>query len=239
VTDADLKKQAARYSGATRGILPIRQSALAVLPPGAPDKPTPEEIAVLKDVAQYPYSGTVARHARLGLSAYKGSAAVAALEARALLTRANVAIGRGRLTLHQLTKPAIVWLSEQGIDHSVPRQNASLEHEYWRARVKEQLLAGGYEVEEEVPRPDGGRVDLVARQLGEAIAVEIETGFSEAEANVRRDLDAGYHRVIVVATNRRVKAALQGKLPADGSRVKVVDAAHFVSILVGSDAQPR
>jgi hypothetical protein len=227
VTDADLRKQPSSYLGMTREILPIRPGRLAILPPGASDKLTPEEIAVLKDVAQYPYSGTVARHARLGLSSYKGSAAVSALEAKGLLQRTNVAIGRGRLTLHQLTESAVGWLSEQGRDHSVPRQNASVEHEYWRAKVEEQLLVEGYVVEEEVPRPGGGRVDLVARRPGQSVAVEIETGFSDAEENVRRDLEAGYDRVIVVATNRRVKAALERKLAAGGPHTEVVSAAHL------------
>jgi hypothetical protein len=203
------------------------------------DKLTPEEIAVLKDVAGYPYSGTVARHARLGLSSYKGSAAVAALEAKGLFRRVNVAIARGRLTLHQLTGSGIKWAADQGLSVLLPRQNASPEHEYWRAKVKEKLVVEGYQVEEEVSRPGGGRVDLVAHGKGQVIAVEIETGFSDAADNVKRDLDAGYDRVIVVATNRRVRAALQEKLPADGSRVEVVDAAHFASIWVGSDAQPR
>jgi hypothetical protein len=229
VTDADLQRQGVSDSAAKREILPLRTSQAVIRPPDVADKLTQEEVAVLKDIAVHPFSGTVARYARLGLSAYKGSAAVAGLERRGLLRRHTLPMGRGRLTLHQLTDSAVRRLVDDGFNVSVPRQNASPEHEYWRARVKEQLLADGYDVQEEVPRPGGGRVDLVARREGRVIAVEIETGFSDAEENVRRDVEAGYDRVIVVATKRRVRAALDQLAMVDSGRVEVIAASRVVA----------
>jgi len=226
VTDSELR-QGVSSSGARREILALRPSREVILPPDASDKLTQEEVAVLKDVAGHPFSGTVARYARLALSAYKGSAVVSALESKGLLKRRTLPLGRGRLTLHQLTDSATKWLADHGHEVSLPRQNASLEHEYWRARVKDQLLAQGYEVEEEVPRPGGGRVDLVARRPGQVIAVEIETGFSDAEENVRRDLEARYDRVVVVATSRQVKAALERKLGDSAAKVQIVSGANI------------
>ena len=79
----------------------------------------------------------------------------------------------------------------------------------------EHLRGNGYDVSEEVPVGGGKSIDLVAARDGKRIALEIETGKSDAAANVRKCLDAGMDRVVSVATSRRAKDALARTLPKD------------------------
>ena len=51
-------------------------------------------------------------------------------------------------------------------------------------------------------------IDIVAEQDGKRVAYEIETGKSDAEANVRKCLKAGMDRVVVLARSKHVTAEL-------------------------------
>lgn len=91
--------------------------------------------------------------------------------------------------------------------------NESLSHEYWKRQYAVRYAAQGYQVEIEAPRDpnDGrqGRVDVLAtKSSGRAsesvrCAIEIETGKSDVVANVKRNLLAGFDKVLVVPTNQK------------------------------------
>jgi len=49
----------------------------------------------------------------------------------------------------------------------------------------------------------------LAEKDGKRIAIEIETGKSDAVYNVRKDLEAGFGEVVVYATHRKVKSFLE------------------------------
>jgi len=92
--------------------------------------------------------------------------------------------------------------------------------------MAEQLRAGGYKVAEEVPVGGGKAIDLVASKDGQRTAFEIETGKSDAAANVRKCLEAGMDKVLVVATSADVRSGLARKLRPHPS----------VDLLTGSEA---
>jgi hypothetical protein len=75
-------------------------------------------------------------------------------------------------------------------------KNASVEHQCWKKNVAEMYRIAGYKVKEEVPM-EGGSGDLVAKNENETIAIEIETGKSDAVRNIRKDLKAGFEKVVV------------------------------------------
>jgi Holliday junction resolvase len=85
-------------------------------------------------------------------------------------------------------------------------------HTYWKRRLAEHLRTRGYEVAEEFPVGGGKTIDLVATRGGKRVAFEIETGASDAAANVRKCLAAGVDRVVVVATSARNRESLAKKL---------------------------
>ena len=101
-------------------------------------------------------------------------------------------------------------LAETGCDLLVPLRiqarrlpkNASLEHEYYKKLVKEQYQKKGYKVKEEVPIGGGKAVDLVATKDGRRVAIEVETGKSDAEANKRKCKEAGFTDIVIVNTTK-------------------------------------
>jgi len=75
----------------------------------------------------------------------------------------------------------------------------------------------GYEVNEEVPIKDGS-VDLVASDGKELIAIEIETGKSDAIRNIRKDLQAGFDRVVVGLIDPELKSKIVRLLATEEAR---------------------
>ena len=67
----------------------------------------------------------------------------------------------------------------------------------------------------------GETIDLVASRNGRKIAFEIETGKSDAAANVQKCRDAGFERIVLVATSSRVRDALLAELTSR-SNVRVM-----------------
>jgi predicted RecB family endonuclease len=111
-----------------------------------------------------------------------------------------------------------------GLDTSEP-QHGSIVHEYFQRLFAQRFREQGYKVEFEVPRKSG-RVDVVAKNESEKIAIEIETGKSDFVRNVKQDLLAGYDKVLVVATDKSAfekieKRLAQAKLLI-GGRVDIV-----------------
>jgi len=88
-----------------------------------------------------------------------------------------------------------------GIRSSQSNRNGSPEHRYWVKAVAEHLKNQGYKTTEEAPVGGGKTIDILAKQNSKKIAFEIETGKSDVTANVKKCLDAGVDKVIIVATS--------------------------------------
>jgi Holliday junction resolvase len=94
-------------------------------------------------------------------------------------------------------------------------------HRYWQARLADHLRQQGYGVQEEAPAGGGKAIDIVAVKDGKRIAFEIETGESDAEANVRKCLEEGMDRVIVVVVSAGALDAIARAVGTD-PRVRLV-----------------
>ena len=112
-----------------------------------------------------------------------------------ILDEEQVKVGRTYKVLLRVTHQARTKL---GLSKTLGR--GSIGHEYWKNFYATMLKDDGYEVELEAPR-NNGRVDVLARQDGEQIAVEIETGKSDPGWNVKQDLLAKCNKVLVVVTD--------------------------------------
>jgi hypothetical protein len=86
------------------------------------------------------------------------------------------------------------------------------EHEYWKYRVAEEMRKKGYlvEIEKEI---NGHNIDIVASSEQETIAIEIETGKSDAAINIRNDLQAGFQKVICVVLANNISKKLEDAFP--------------------------
>ena len=67
----------------------------------------------------------------------------------------------------------------------------------------------------------------MAERDSKRIAFEIKTGKSDAVANVKKCLDAGFNRVVVVATSAPVRDKIWRILPKDSS-IKLVTASELL-----------
>ncbi len=93
-----------------------------------------------------------------------------------------------------------------------------MEHQYWKEKVAGRLRDVGYAVQEEYPIGNGKTADLLARKNGKKIAIEIETGKSDAVANIRKCLGAGFDRVLCLATSVQVKEVIEKQVQGLGTR---------------------
>ena len=96
------------------------------------------------------------------------------------------------------------------------------------------LRKQGFAVQVEKALGMGKSVDLEARRDGKKIAVEVETGKSDAINNIRKDLEAGYDRILVVCLNETVRKQIQdqvGKISFDGKdRIRILNLKEAVNV---------
>jgi DNA-binding MarR family transcriptional regulator len=157
---------------------------------------TQAEEAIIKDVAEKPLSSIVERYHRLNLSAYQGNKGKDSLTKQGLVQTETISSGNGRIKIVRLTPEGekVAQTLGFGVEH-FPK-NASPEHELWKKKVAEYLKTRGYEVEEEKHIGDRKFTDVVARKDGENIAVEIETGKSDALQNINKNLHKNFDKVV-------------------------------------------
>ncbi len=157
---------------------------------------TDAELALLTDISKFSFSGVTERYHRLNLNAFRGNELKSGLTQGGFLKEQKLSNLKGQLKVLVLTDRGKDKLRAKGIEPKEFPQNASLEHEFWKAKVKELLKSKGYAVEEEVLLNNGHRVDLVAKKDGSPTAFEVETGKSDAVNNLQMDLQAGFRKVV-------------------------------------------
>jgi predicted RecB family endonuclease len=78
--------------------------------------------------------------------------------------------------------------------------------------VSNELERNGFKVRAEAGIGEGKAVDIVGEKNGKRFAVEVETGHSDEVKNVRKDLSAGFDKVLVVPTSKAERERLLRKL---------------------------
>lgn len=157
-----------------------------------------DELRFLSDLSARPLSTTVARYERLHLSRRRGNAIRQHLEQSGVIESVALATRSGQVVLYQLTDGGRSVCTALGIDPG-PRPRESLEHRYWHRRCKDHFQKQGYEVTREHFIPGDGAIDLLAHRGAERLAIEIETGKSDIDANLAKLRAAGFDRIILVA----------------------------------------
>ena len=136
----------------------------------------------------------------------------------------NLCLGKGRMKALSLTEKGKKAL---GINDGESNRQGGPEHRYWVRAIAERLKTQGYEVAEEVAIGSGKTIDLLASRNGKRIAFEIETGKSDAVANVRKCFEAGIEKIVIVATSPQVRDRLTAILSKE-ERVKLLTASDLL-----------
>ena len=84
-------------------------------------------------------------------------------------------------------------------------KRGSFEHEYAKFRIGEYYRKRGYWVTFEYKIGEGKSVDVVAEKDGKKIAIEVETGKSDSIYNIKKDLEAGFEKVVCVCLAEKIK----------------------------------
>ena len=79
------------------------------------------------------------------------------------------------------------------------KRSGGIQHQFWVEKVSAEMKARGYEIQKEFPIGDGKTIDLVATKNGRRVAIEVETGSSDALGNIRKCLSADFDTVFCLA----------------------------------------
>ena len=202
VSDIEVRRTIKGYSGDSEAKQPLEEKREEILPILSTDKLRAESEVLLIDVFKNPLSSVTERYRRLNFSGYLGNACKRELVERGFVKEVKIPTGKGMVKLLDTAHKGADRL--RGLGHVVRKSNrkGSLEHLYWMKIVAEDYRGKGYKVREEVPIGGGKSVDLVAEKDGKRIAIEIETGKSDAEGNLKKDSEAGFDEVVVVETRK-------------------------------------
>jgi len=173
---------------------------------------TTQERDFLKDVWQHPTSPVTERYRRLCVSSGVGNSVQHSVVGRCLVLSRSISLGKGRAKMLSLTERGKQAL---GVSGGETDRRGGPEHRYWIRAIAGRLRSKGYDVAQEVPAGAGRTIDLVATRNGRRIAVEIETGKSDARSNVRKCLEAGMDKTVVIATSADAYGKIARSLPPD------------------------
>lgn len=169
-------------------------------------KLTTQEKDLLWDIWQYRTSAVTERYVRLCVSPRRGNELQISLVNSGLVSSCYILLARGRMKVLRLTEKGKEVL---GINRGETDRHGGPEHKYWVKTIAEHLKTQGFKVTEESAVGDGKTIDIVATCNGRRIAFEIETGKSDVAANVQKCLEAGFSKIVVVATSAKLRDKLR------------------------------
>jgi hypothetical protein len=241
VSDEQIKRQILGDSALNEEIplLPVICEEIPLIPPqGNIEKQyyknseiREDERRLLEDVIHYPISGIAERYERLGLSVRHGNKIIKDVVASGLLSSSIITTPEGKVRYLQLSKEGKNVLRKSGIEIPDQREGGPA-HEYWKYRIAEHCKQMGYQVEIEKPLGQGQSVDIDASHESGSIAIEIETGKSDAVENINKNLEAGYSKVFSLGLNkiisRRIQAAWNKTNTGKNGNVVILDIQSFM-----------
>jgi len=119
----------------------------------------------------------------------------------------------GQVVLYELTELGRTVCSSAHIEIN-PKPCESLEHRYWVKQTAKYFEKRGYDVKHEHPVKGNGAIDILATRGSRRVAVEVETGKSNIKANLDKIKDAGFDRIVFVATSPTAVSACQRAIEA-------------------------
>ena len=228
VTDKDIRRLMRGYSGYSAGIEPgnIKQEVIRPILP-ADRKIKESEKKILIDIHNYPFSNVVERYKRLGISAYQGNKNKEFLIRKGLIESKKIIKENGRIKLLNITDDGKAILGKLGYSPNLEKNG--LEHRFWKDEVANYYRHQGYKVS--VEKKVNGTPDLIVEKQDKVIAIEIETGKSNAIWNIKKCLRHNFNLVISVATNKKAEEKIRTEIIYNSldknPRVKLINTKGF------------
>ncbi|MFC1718470.1 ATP-binding protein [Candidatus Poribacteria bacterium] len=205
VDDGAIKAKMQGYFTESEAILPEIQQPQDISVISDADK---EEKKLLVSIAEEPLLGIAERYRTTFMNPRSGNQCKRNLIELGLIKEVSIRISNGRIKLLEPTDKGMEELKEYGYSRSW--RHGGVEHLYWVRQVRKRLESKGYKVKEEYPIGNGETVDLAIIGKNKKIAIEIETGKSDAVGNIRKCLAAGFE-VVSVATNERALQKMESE----------------------------
>ena len=189
---------------------------------GEKEEKTKEEAALealLADIVRFPYSPAQDRYGRLGWNFYKGNKVRDRMVKDGCIQVRTIKRPDGMVKVFELTEEGKDRVERMGLKVERTWRKGGLEHGYWVNEMAGVLKMQGFAVKVEKGLGKGKSVDLEAQKNGKKMAVEVETGKSDALCNIRKDLDAGYDRILVVCLEEGLEERIlnqMGQIALDG-----------------------
>ncbi len=169
-----------------------------------------EEKRLLVDILKEPFGGLRKHYDNLHVSTRNGDKLKEDLALKGLLREHHIAqpLSGGHKTVLELTAPGVKVMQDLGYQCHFPYFGNGAEHEHTKSLVAQHFQARGYKVTKEYQVPGDGIIDVLAERDGERIAVEVETGKSNIEANLAKLENSNATTTIAVPTNAAARARL-------------------------------
>ncbi len=118
---------------------------------------------------------------------------------------------RGRIKLFEITEKGQQIITPLGYKPKSWRKGG-VEHQYWQYKVAQFFHYKGYKITENYLLGKGKEIDIVVEKDNEKIAIEIETGKSDAYANIQKCLDANVDKILCLTTKPELKIKIREKI---------------------------
>lgn len=170
---------------------------------------------LLADILSEPFAGLTKHFDNLRMSSRNGSELKARLEGMGLVREHHIPqpTGGSHKTVLELTKSGVELLQGLEFECHYPYFGNGAEHEHTKEFVAQHFQARGYKVTKEYQVPGDGIIDVMAERGTERVAVEVETGKSDIEANLVKLDHANATSAIAVPTNAQARERLEALQP--------------------------
>jgi hypothetical protein len=182
---------------------------------------------LLVDIFLNPLSGITLRYKKLNLNPKYGNKFKNHLISQGCIQPRKIITGKGWITLFELTKKGKAMLRDSGYEFKDTREGVV--HKFWKHKIADYYRKQNLEVL--IEEPINGRPDIIVMHEDKKVAVEIETGNSDAIGNIQKRLESGFDEIISIATNRFVEDKIMEEL----RRKNIVDERVKVTTVFGFD----
>jgi len=200
INDKDLKSHMKDYLKNLRKDMPQTSKIGNIQGIQKKDSLSPMGKILLNDIAINPFTGIVKRYKNLGLGSAEGNNAQNGLIEEELIKPTTI----DGIKVLALTDTGKNVLKNMGITIDEKRSRGGIVHNFYIHRIKRELIKRGH-----CTFIEQDKLDLVADNLKQKVAIEVETGNSDIEGNLWKLARYKADKKYMIATNKEALLTIQ------------------------------